>query len=203
MALVQAALPIVEDDATIRALLEAAEVPPLLAAVAWVSGDRSILREEFLPDPSAILDPNGGLSPQRQAEARDLAAAALSRYRDAGCPPPPPPDHDELRPLLEFVVGGSAMDDYLPLFEEELGIAGVDLRAPAWHKDELAPDTDFRVVVIGAGMSGLLAGYRLGQAGIPCGWRFASVNPGVSMRPSRMAPPRPATITSRLAAKNG
>lgn len=167
MSRTRAALPIVEDDATLRSLLEAAEVPPLLAAVAYATGDRSILRDEFVPDPNAILDPNGGLSPQSQTEARDLAAVALGRYRDAGCPAPTRSSHEELRPLLEFVVGGSAEDDYLPLFEEELGIAGEDLRAPGWRKEDLAPGRPFRVAVIGAGMSGLLAAYRLGQAGIP------------------------------------
>ena len=37
---------------------------------------------------------------------------------------------------------------------------------PQWHKADLAPDTEFRVAVIGAGMSGLLTVYRLTQAGV-------------------------------------
>jgi 4-hydroxyacetophenone monooxygenase len=64
---------------------------------------------------------------------------------------------------MEFSVGGADMDPYLPLLEEELAILGEDRRAPDWR----AADSDFRVTIIGAGMSGLLVAHRLQQAGIP------------------------------------
>ncbi|MCU1393753.1 MAG: NAD(P)/FAD-dependent oxidoreductase, partial [Ilumatobacteraceae bacterium] len=41
-----------------------------------------------------------------------------------------------------------------------------DRRRPAWHKAELAPDLPFQVVIIGAGMSGILSAHRLDQAGV-------------------------------------
>ena len=68
--------------------------------------------------------------------------------------------------ILEHAVGGAEMADYLPLLEEELAYRGEDRRAPGWHKRDVAPDVDFRVAVIGAGMSGLLAAHRLAQAGV-------------------------------------
>ena len=68
---------------------------------------------------------------------------------------------------MEFTVGGSEMDAYVPLLEEELAISGEDHRAPGWHKGSLAPDVEFSVAIIGAGMSGLLAAHRLQQAGVP------------------------------------
>src|SRR5690606_5331515 len=36
-----------------------------------------------------------------------------------------------------------------------------------WRLDQLAPDRPFEVLIIGAGMSGILAGHRLNQAGVP------------------------------------
>ena len=41
-----------------------------------------------------------------------------------------------------------------------------DADAPDWTKEAVAPGRDFRVAVIGAGMSGLAVAYRLLQAGI-------------------------------------
>src|SRR5439155_4072076 len=70
-----------------------------------------------------------------------------------------------LRTLLQFASGGADVDDYLELLREELGV-GEDLRSPQWRKDDLAPDRPFRVAVVGAGMSGLAAAYRLLEAGL-------------------------------------
>jgi 4-hydroxyacetophenone monooxygenase len=153
-------------DATLRDAITEADVPPLMATVAYLTGDLSVLRPELGPDPMRMLEPTAGIEPEQLAEARDLAFETLRRWRDAGRPAPPVPSAEALTEMLEFVVGGVPMADYRELFLEELGLDGADLRAPAWHKDDIAPDTDFRVLVIGAGMSGLLAAHRLQQAGV-------------------------------------
>jgi 4-hydroxyacetophenone monooxygenase len=158
--------PITANDAEILAALAEAEVPPLLPALAYATGDLSLLRDELRPDPILMGLPQGGLTNEQQAATRDLAFHALVRYRDDGCRPAPPPARDDLLRLVEYVVGGSGMDDYLPLLEEELALRGDDPRGPQWHAHEVAPDVDFRVVVIGAGMSGLLTAHRLEQAGV-------------------------------------
>ncbi len=62
------------------------------------------------------------------------------------------------------MTGSPASDEYIPLLLEELAPAGEDPRAPAWHVDGRIP---FLVAIIGAGMSGILAGIRLKQAGVP------------------------------------
>jgi 4-hydroxyacetophenone monooxygenase len=158
--------PITEDDATIRAHLDHATVGALLPAVAQITGDLGLLRPDLRPNPDDLLDPQGGLTPAQVTEARDLAAAALVRYRDEGSIAVPHPDDTTLRRLMAFVVGDANCDDHFELLREELGVAGEDWRAPGWHKDDVAPDTPFTVGIIGAGMSGIAAGHRLGQAGI-------------------------------------
>ncbi len=153
------------DDATLRAAAEFVD-PPLLAALAQATGDRSVLRDGLRPDLSLPFDPANGWTPDMRAEAVEVAGDALLRWRDAGCPSGDPPSIGQLRPLMEFSVGGLLSDEYLPLLYEELGGEGDDPRAPAWTVSDLAPGRPFRVVVVGAGMSGLIAAHRLGQAGI-------------------------------------
>jgi 4-hydroxyacetophenone monooxygenase len=151
--------PITEDDGAIRAALETADVVALLAAVAHQTGDLGLL-DELRPDQSRLLEPDAGITPEEAASARDRAAAALAHHRDHGGTP-----LTDLRPLLEFLVGDS-VDAYQQLLTEELALSG-DLRAPDWTKDEVAPDVDVRVAIVGSGMSGIVAAHRLQQAGVP------------------------------------
>ncbi len=154
-------------DETIRAALDDVDVVPLLVSVAYITGDMSILREDLRPDASRVLEPTAGLGDEQIATARELAYEGLISYRDAGCPPPPPPSVDDLRAMLDFVVGGQETDRYFDLLREELALDRTDTRAPDWNKDDVAPGADFRVAIVGAGMSGIIAAYRLGQAGVP------------------------------------
>jgi 4-hydroxyacetophenone monooxygenase len=159
--------PITATDEEIREALEAAEVPPLLPALAYATGDLSLLQDDLRPDPLSFSMPQGGLSEVQLERARQLAFEALVRFRDGGSQPAPAPSDEDLLRIMEFAVGGAEMDPYLPLLEEELAYRGEDRRAPGWTVDEVAPDVAFRVVIIGAGMSGLLAAHRLQQAGVP------------------------------------
>jgi 4-hydroxyacetophenone monooxygenase len=158
--------PIEADDATIRAAVADAPIGPLLPAMAQLTGDLSLLREDLRPDPNNVFDPTGGLSEAQIAEAHELAVQALIRARDAGEAAPRTLTDDELRRVMAFIVGDDAIDDYADLLREELAPDGTDLRAPAWTKADVAPDTPFRVAIVGAGMSGILAAHRLNQAGI-------------------------------------
>ncbi|MFD7450313.1 flavin-containing monooxygenase [Kitasatospora sp. NPDC059827] len=167
------ARPITADDATLRRHLADADVPALLMTVAHLTGDLSLLRDD-LRAPGWLFAPQGGLSPERAAEARESALAALARLRDgdgaAGAVPgpPAPPGPELLRAITSWAMERDT-EELVPLLAEELVLPGhgPDPKAPRWTADGLRPGTDFRVVVVGAGFSGLLAGHRLAQAGIP------------------------------------
>jgi 4-hydroxyacetophenone monooxygenase len=163
---VRHAAAITAGDDEIRVALADAELPPLLPALAYLTGDLSLLRDDLRVDPLLVAMPQGGLTDEQQAAVRELAFEVLVRHRDAGSHPAPPPSDDDVLHILEYTVGGVAMAEYLPLLEEELAFRGEDRRAPTWHKSDVAPDVPFDVLVIGAGMSGVLAGHRLREAGI-------------------------------------
>jgi 4-hydroxyacetophenone monooxygenase len=162
-----ATAPIDASDDEIRRAVDEAEIPPLLPALAYVTGDLTLLRDDLQPDPRLIALPQGGLSEEQQALARELALDVLIRFRDGGSRPAPPPSPDELVRIMEFAVGQPDMFAYVPLLEEELALRGEDRRGPDWTKSQVAPDRELSVAVIGAGMSGLLAAYRLSQAEVP------------------------------------
>ncbi len=155
---------ITDDDATIRNAVASAVPAPLLAAIAQVTGRLELLRDDLRPDPSNMLDPTGGLSPAQVAEIQRVAVDALIDLRDSGARAALPEAADLAR-LIEYLAGGTVDPAYVPLLREELALGG-DERSPSWHRREVAADRDFRVLVVGAGMSGIVAAHRLQQAGI-------------------------------------
>lgn len=162
-----ASQPIDVDDAFLERAVQDAELPALLAALALATGDRTILAEELrppLPPMDSVIAPQGGMSAHAQEQARIVAIDALKAFRDRGSVPAAPPSEEFLAHVMGFLTK-DASEEYLPLLRHELGIPS-DYGAPEWTKNDLAPDRDFTVAVIGAGISGMAAAHRLHQAGV-------------------------------------
>jgi len=148
-------------DDELRTYLEDAFLPALLPALAQATGDPAVLRDELRLTAAMPGIEQGGMTPEQQRLAREVAFSALRRLRDAPGGARPATD---VRALLDWMTGGKASDEYVSLLMAELAPDDADVRAPAWRLPE---GVAFRVAVIGAGMSGILAGVRLKQAGIP------------------------------------
>lgn len=153
------------DDETLRLAVSQVD-PALLAAVALAIDDVSLLRPDLRPDLSNPFDPDGGWTVEQREEARLLILPALAALREGGGRDAPPQPED-LRPVLEFLTDREVDNTLLQFMREEVEVDGTDLRAPDWHKEDLAGERALTVAVIGAGMSGLLAAYRLKQTGVP------------------------------------
>jgi 4-hydroxyacetophenone monooxygenase len=158
--------PVTASDDELRAILALADLPPLLPALAHTLGDLSLLDPDLRLDPTRTLEEQGGWTPEQQQRCRDLAFAALVRYRDAGCPATPALSDADRHAIMCWLTGDELEGSFLAMLTEELAVEGSDPRATDWRIDDIAPDTAMRVAVIGAGMSGLLAAYRLRQAGV-------------------------------------
>ncbi len=154
-------------DEELRAALECANLPTLLMVLAHLTGDRSWLEEPYRPDRTKALDDNdtGGLSPSRQAEVRAAAWDVLRRWRDGQISTPAPLSDRRIVEMLSVCMGEPVPDEYAPMMAEEAGFRRRDARwTDGPPRRKLA---DFRVVVIGAGISGICAAIKLHELGIP------------------------------------
>ena len=160
--------PITESDEFIAQQLEGASIPTLMMSIIHLTGDTSLLRGSIRPKVVMGSGFQGNLSEEDQASVRKLALKALKDYRDRGCTLPKQPDPALVHEMMNFMVGDHVGDEYVPLMLEELALDGNDSRAPRWSREVPAAVREkFHVLVIGAGMSGLLLALRLKDAGIP------------------------------------
>ncbi len=159
--------PITEGDAFLAEVLEHASVATLMMAIVHLTGDAGILTGPIRPQRPLPGEHDGGLSAEDKATVRAMALEALCAYRDRGCTLPPPPAFETVRAMMSFMVGDEVSDEYVPMFLEEMALDSGDARAIDWSTVPDERRAAFRVVIIGAGMSGLLAAIRLEHAGIP------------------------------------
>lgn len=160
----QAGIPFHDSDDEIRAALEDVSIPTLLVSCVHMSRDSSILDGPLRPGGAMLNEIQGYMSEDDKSAARELAFAIIRDYRDRGCPEPEPVDPSLVRRMMEFIVGGPVADEYVPMMLEELGLDTLDARAVT---EPVAVPEGVSAVIIGCGMSGLLAAIRLDQAGIP------------------------------------
>ncbi|MFV8047984.1 flavin-containing monooxygenase [Mycobacterium sp. 48b] len=153
--------PFTTPDADIAAALEQVSIPTLLLSLVHITGDARYIRE-FKQAGLFLNEVQGFMSEEDKARVREVALPVIADYRDRGCPVPDPLPAELVREMLDWAACETVDDDNLPLVLEELDLEGVDPRRPTTLED-----TDgFRVVVIGCGESGVLAGVRLKQADI-------------------------------------
>ena len=164
-----AGLPFDDDDAAIAAALEDVSIPTLLCTMVHITGDPSWVRGDLRPAGLFLNEYQGFMDEEAKAEVRRRALPEIIRFRDNGCAlPASQPDAELLHEMMNFVGCDEIPDDVVPMMLDEMGLGDVDVNRVAWA-DDVAPEAraDFPVVVIGCGQSGLLAGIRLQEAGIP------------------------------------
>jgi 4-hydroxyacetophenone monooxygenase len=161
--------PITEDDVFIRRAVSGASTPALMMSLIHASGDRSLLDGSIRPRLAVLNEIQSGMTAEERAAIVDLAVKVLGEYRDRGSQLPPPPSHATILEMMSFVVGEHVSDEYVPMMLEELALDGTDQRSTHWEarRSMHGRAANRRVVVIGAGMSGILAAIRLEEAGIP------------------------------------
>lgn len=160
-------------DESLWASVVAAEIHPLLCALASITGDGALLDPRFAPLvelPAAGPPPHWGLGEPVVDEARRLAFEHLKIIRDRLRDHPGDLEREPSPSMLEKTIKFAIGRDHgvpMALIRRELDLPH-DPDAPDWRLQDIAPGRRFRVAIIGAGMSGILVAHRLRQAGIDC-----------------------------------
>ena len=159
--------PFTAPDAAIAAALEDVSVPALLCSLVHMTGDPSWIRGSLAPAVANSLDFQSGMAAPALAEVRRLAVPVIAAYRDGGCDPHPL-SRELLHEMMEFLGCRPIEGSLAGMFFDDLQFDGADSNSISWGAEIPAEARDAAaVVVIGCGESGILAGIRLAQAGLP------------------------------------
>ena len=149
-----------------EAALNEASVPTLLMCLAQITQDPKWLQDPFRPkrDISIFAESSGGLSPEAQQTVRDAVSTLLDELASGARDLPPLPSDEAMAAMMSWCLGEPLPAEYVPMAMEEMGLRD---RRLGWRIDPKPARLDsFKVLVIGAGFSGLCAAFRLQQMGI-------------------------------------
>ncbi|MDF1722603.1 MAG: NAD(P)/FAD-dependent oxidoreductase [Minwuia sp.] len=151
-----------EDARLLREAVAVANIPTLLMVLVQMTGDLSWLEPRYHPSRGQGLDDNdsGGLPDDAQREVRDASLEAILAWRGGTPVAIPDPDPDLLVRMLGISMGEPVPQEYGAMTKAQLG------QRPVTRKPRNVPE-GFRVLVIGAGASGMCMAVHLKAAGIP------------------------------------
>ena len=158
-------------------VLREAHLPALVMSLTHLVGDASLLKPEWRPTYNPLVRDDIGVAPEEQENIRRTACDLLSRYL-AGEISPRPLGSDLVRQMIDFITGAEIPEGYDAFLMDELALEGASSKDPRFEAPDLkSAASRLKVLVIGAGMSGLLTGIRLSQAGVP--FEIVEKNPDV------------------------
>ncbi len=153
-------LPITDKEG-LRAALKDASLPTLLMVYTTYSQDQAYL-DSFAPYFTGIFTAEAPSSAP-EAMVADLHERLFNLLTDPVPPVERPIDPELLRRMMSVSVGEEVAPDIVPVLYDQMGF-----ERPLPRKETPGrpnPPADFRVLVIGGGMTGIAAGVKLEEAG--------------------------------------
>ena len=161
-------------ETEIQAALNDVNLPNLLLVLAAVTGSDEWLSERFQPAP--VEAPEGSLFPDDtgrypealQEEIKASATQILMELRDGKRTLAPAPDQARFQRMLSFSLAEEVNSNYAAMLMEETVLKDRDEQWQPALENAIAANksSDFRVLIIGAGMSGLGIAAKLKKVGI-------------------------------------
>ena len=141
--------------------LPQADMRVLLMVLYHYTGDAKWLAEPYMPrrDVRLIANEDAGLPPDIQT---DIVAAALEVLSGDAPPLAPDPDEAQMLAMMRHCLAEHVPDEYAPMMREQMGFATLGATIAAPPAQPAVP-----VIIIGAGVAGLVMGKLLDDKGIP------------------------------------
>ena len=154
------------DEQQVDAAIAEAHLPTLVMSIVHLTGDTSLLKGER-PVYALFDERQRTYSDETRKLIRQQARAAILAHL-RGRAVPPPPEMPVVQEMMNYIAAAEIPKRYIPFLMDELMLDGIDRNTPQWTEPVLTESAKkMFVVVVGAGLSGILAGIRLKQAGIP------------------------------------
>ena len=152
-----------QDEQRFSDAIAVANIPTLLMVLVQLTGETHWLEAPYKPSRQSGMSDNdtGGLDPAHQQEVRESALEAILAWK-AGRPVAlPAPSEEMLVRMLSVAMAERVPEEYGAFTAAQLGQTKfLD------HEPFNVPE-GFKVVIIGAGVSGLCAAINLQMAGVP------------------------------------
>lgn len=155
---IEASLPIF-DHTTLRQALQAGELPSLLMVYTHFTKDEDLL-DRLAPYINSIFDLPKEVPTDLRKELEDKLLKLLTQnppVQDVA------PDEALFRKMLSVAVGEPVAEEFIPMLKEQMGFEPPTERSK--KPKRVPPRKDFKVMVIGAGLTGMLAAIKLREAG--------------------------------------
>ncbi len=151
------------DEQQFAQAIAVANIPTLLMVLVQLTGELHWLEEPYKPGRQSGVGDNdsGGLEPRHQAEVREAALEAIVAWKNGRPVALADPSAEMLVRMLSVAMAEHVPAEYGEFTGAQLGqIKFLD------HEPYDLPD-GFKVLIIGAGVSGLCAAINLQMAGVP------------------------------------
>ena len=161
----EAGLP--DETRDLRKALDEADIVPLLMVLVQFTGDIDLM-ERCAPYIHGPFDAQQKIPRPLRQEIVDKLIRLFDRHPPISERALREPDDALLLRMMSVAVGQSVPAIYTQMMREDLRFDGRDPAAIQWStRASVEQRQRFRVAIIGAGVSGVLAAIRLRQAGIP------------------------------------
>ncbi|HWK65822.1 MAG TPA: NAD(P)/FAD-dependent oxidoreductase [Rhizobiaceae bacterium] len=149
------------------AAIAEADIVPLLMSYVQLTGDHELL-QEAAPHIKGAWNYMQFIPTTLQNRIRSKLVAAVMERAVSKEEIVSEPPADEFKTMIDTAVGETVPSEYVAVFREEMMMGGKDGRRFEWRRK---PGTEklaaFKVVIVGAGFSGIAMAVRLQEAGIP------------------------------------